>query len=129
MFFSVSTFFFWFIFYFFLTEIVFSIPFRKLTKTAIKRYSATCICFQFDKLCSLFITFVDTQETFQGSLNVVVRAIWHLHVEQCQINVEITLRMSTLKFTMLNNVKSTLSLSTLILATLDNVETMLLFST
>ena len=42
---------------------------------------------------------------------------------QRQINVETTLRTSTLEFATLNNVDSTLSISTLILTTLGNVET------
>ena len=61
----------------------------------------------FTKLCSLLATFVNTQETFQRCLNVAVRVIWHRDVGQCQINVEKTLRMSTLKRTTLSNVKST----------------------
>ena len=48
MFFSVSVFFLLYFFSFW-TEIVLSISFRRLTKTAIKRYSTTYICFQFDK--------------------------------------------------------------------------------
>ena len=83
----------------------------------------------YTKLCSLLATFVNTQETFQRGLNVVVRVIWRRDVGQCQINVETTFCMSTLKFTTLNNVKSTLSISALILTTSENVETMLLFST
>ena len=83
----------------------------------------------FAKLCSLLATFVNTQETFQRCLKVVVKVIWRRDVGNCQINVETTLYMSSLKFSTLNNVKSTLSFSALILITLDNVETMLLFST
>ena len=49
MFFIVSTFFL-FYFLFFKAEIVLSIPFRKLTKAAIKTYFAKYICFQFDQL-------------------------------------------------------------------------------
>ena len=132
MLFPVSTFF-PFYFHFFSTEIGLSIPFRKFTKAPIKRYSAKYICFidliNFRKLCSLSATFVNTQETFQRSLNVVVRVIWHRDVGKWQINFKTALCISMLKFTTLNNVKSTLSISTLMLTTLENVETMLLFST
>ena len=83
----------------------------------------------FTKLCSLLATFVNTQETFQRCFNVVVRMRWRRNDGQCQINVETTLCMSTLKFTTLNNVKSTLPISMLILTTSGNVKTMLLFST
>ena len=83
----------------------------------------------FTKLCSLLVTFVNTQETFQCGLSVVVRVIWLREVEQCQINVKTTLCMSALKFIILSNVKLRLSISTLILRTFDNVETMLLCST
>ena len=74
----------------------------------------------FTKLCSLSATFFNTQETFQRYLNVVVRVIWRRDVVQGQINVETTLSMSTLRFTMLNSIKSRLSISTLILTTLGN---------
>ena len=74
----------------------------------------------FTKLCSLLATFFNTQETFQRYLNVVVRVIWRRDVIQGQINVETTLSMSTLRFTMLNSIKSRLSISTLILTTLGN---------
>ena len=74
----------------------------------------------FTKLCSLLATFFNTQETFQRYLNVVVRVIWRRDVVQGQINVETTLSMSTLRFTMLNSIKSRLSISTLILTTLGN---------
>ena len=116
--------------------------FWKFSKVPTKRYSAKYICFQlktvfiiylliiyFSKLCSLLATFINAQEIFQRDLNLVVRVIWRGNVNQCQINVEITLFMSTLKFTSLNDVKLTLSNSTLILTTVDNVETMLSFST
>ena len=124
MFFPVFTFFL-FSFFFFL-----SIPFQKLIKAAIKRHSATCICFQFDKLYKIMFlaTFVNTQETFQRGLNVVVRVIWRRDVGEYQINAETTLCMSTLIFTTFNKVKSTFSISTLISTTLNNVERMLLFS-
>ena len=131
MFFSVSTFF-CFLFYFFKIEIALSIPFQKLRKAAIKRYSDKYIVFNlinFIKLCSLLATFVNTQETFQRGLSVVIMDIWRREVGQCQIIVETTLCMSTLKFTTLNNVQSTLSISALILTRLDNVKTMMLFST
>ena len=63
---------------------------------------------------------VNTQKTFQRCFNFVVRMVWRREVRQCQINVQTTLRMSTLKFPTLSNVESTLSISTLIWKTLDN---------
>ena len=42
----------------------------------------------FTKLCGLLATFVNTKETFQRGLNVVVRLICRRDIEQCQINVE-----------------------------------------
>ena len=66
----------------------------------------------FAELCSLLATFINTEETFQRCLNIVVRVMSRRDLGQCQINVETTLCMSKLKFTMLNNVKSTLSIST-----------------
>ena len=83
----------------------------------------------FSKLCSLLAKFVNTQETFQCGLDVVVRVTWRRDIGQCKINVETTFCMSKLKFTMLSNVISTLSISKLILTKLDNTETMLLFLT
>ena len=120
--------------FFFKLKLFYQHLFRKLTKAAIKRYSAKLNIYVFNlinftKLCSLLATIVNTQETFQRCLKVVVKVIWRRVVGNCQINVETTLYMSSLKFTTLNNVKSTLSFSALILITLDNVETMLLFST
>ena len=53
----------------------------------------------FTILRSLLATFVNTQETFQCSLNVAVRVIWRRDVGQCQSNVATTLCMSTLKST------------------------------
>ena len=82
----------------------------------------------FKKLLILFAIFVNTQETFQHCLNVVVRLIWRRDVGESQIKVETNLR-SNFKFTTLNNAKSTLSISTLILTTLDNFKMLLLFST
>ena len=73
----------------------------------------------FTKLCRLLATFFNTQKTFQGCLNVVVRVIWLCDIGQYWINVETTLCMYTLKFTTLSNVRLTLSISTLILTTLD----------
>ena len=81
------------------------------------------------KLCSLSATFFNTQQTLQRCLNVAIRVIWRRDVGQCQINIETTLKISTLRFTTLNNVESTFCVSTLILTTLENVATMLLFST
>ena len=55
-----------------------------------------------DKLgCSLLVTFVNTEETFQSDLNVDVRVMWRREVRQCQINTETALCLSTLKFTTL----------------------------
>ena len=76
----------------------------------------------FTKLHSLLATFVNTQETFQCGLNIVVRVIWRCIVRQCQINFETTLCISKMKFTKLNNVKSTLYISALILKTLYNAK-------
>ena len=112
--------FFCFIFYFFKPKLFY----WKLTELQIYVFNLI----NSTKLCSLLVTFVDTQETFQRVLNVAVRVIWRCDVAQCQINVETTLCMSKLKSTTLNNVKSTLSISTLILTTLDNIETILIFS-
>ena len=70
-----------------------------------------------------------TQQTFQRRFNVVFRLIWRRGVAQRQMNVEITLRTSTLKFKTLNKVETKLCFSTLNWTTLDNVETMLSFST
>ena len=44
------------------------------------------------------------QQTFQGRFNVAFRLIWRRDVAQGQINVETTLRTSTLKSTTFNNV-------------------------
>ena len=41
----------------------------------------------FTKLCSLLATFVNTQKTFQSSLNVSVRVIWPRDIKQYQSNV------------------------------------------
>ena len=56
-----------------------------------------------------------TQQTFQRRFNVFFLLVdMTCDVAQRQINVETTLRTSTLKFTMLNKIESTLSLLTLI---------------
>ena len=70
-----------------------------------------------------------TQQTFQRRFNVVFRLIWRRGAAQRQMNVEITLRTSTLKFKTLNKVETTLCFSTLNWTLLDKVETMLSFST
>ena len=70
-----------------------------------------------------------TQQTFQRCFNVAFWLMRRHDVRQCQINVETTLCISTLKFTTSNNVESTLCISTLTWTTLDNVETTLSFST
>ena len=62
------------------------------------------------KFCSLLATFFNIRTTFQCCLNVVVRVIWRCDVRQCQIKVETTLCMSTLKFTTFNSVELTLSI-------------------
>ena len=69
------------------------------------------------------------QKTFQHCFNLVFWLMGRRDVGQRQINVETTLRISTLKFTASSNVPSTLCISTLTWTTLDNVETTLLFST
>ena len=78
---------------------------------------------------SVLGTSIYTQKTFQRRFSVVVRLIWRRDVAQRQINVETTLRTSTLKSTTFNNVETTLCISTLNWTTLDNVETTLSFST
>ena len=69
-----------------------------------------------------------TQQAFQCCFDVGFRLIWRRDVVQRNINVETTLRTSTLDSTTLDNVKSTLSISTLIWRTLGNVETTLPFA-
>ena len=80
-----------------------------------------------------YVVFQQHSSLLRKPFNVVsalfLGVIWRRDVGQCQINVEITLFMSTLLFTTLSNVKSTLSISTFILTTLGNVEAMFLFST
>ena len=71
---------------------------------------------------------ISTQQTFQRRFNVAFRLIWRRDVAQRQINVETTLRTSTMKSTTFNNVETTLCISTLNWTTLDNVETTLSFS-
>ena len=68
-----------------------------------------------------------TQQTFQRRFNVAFRLIWRHDITQRQINVETTLRASTLKSTTFSNVETTLCISTLNWTTLDNVETTLPF--
>ena len=72
---------------------------------------------------------VISQQTFQRCFNVVFRLVRRRDVRPRQINVEPTLCILTLEFTMSNNVESMLCISTLIWTTLDNVETTLSFST
>ena len=52
-----------------------------------------------------------SQQTFQRCFNVVFWLMRRRDVGQRQINVETTLRISTLKFTTSNNVESTLCIS------------------
>ena len=59
-----------------------------------------------------------SQQIFKCCFSIVFRLIWRRDVVQRQINFETTLCTSTL-----SNVKLTLSVSTLIWTTLDNVET------
>ena len=54
-----------------------------------------------------------TQKTFQHCFNVVFWLMGRRDMGQRQINVETTLRISTLKFATSNNVESTLCISTL----------------
>ena len=74
------------------------------------------------------IILIKTQPTFQPCFDVAFWLIWHRDVGQCQINVEVTLCISKLKFTTSNNVESTLCISMLMWTTLDNVQTTLSFS-
>ena len=130
-FFSVSTFF--LLFFKLKLKFCYQYFFESLRKQQLRGILLNMYVFNlinFSKLCShLETVIISSQQTFQCCLNVVVRVIWRRDVRQCQINVETTLYIPTLKYTTLNNVESTLSISTLILTTLDNVETMLLFST
>ena len=130
-FFPVCTFFLFYLFIFFKLKLFHQYLFESLRKQQLRNILLNIYVFnliKFTKLCSLLVTFVNTQKTFQCCLNVAVRVICHRDVGQCQINVETTLYMWMLKFTPLNNIKSTLFISTLILTTLDKVETMLLLS-
>ena len=121
MFFSVST--------FFKIKIAVSIPFRKLTEAAIKRYSAKYIGFQFDKLCKTMHSFSNIRQ-YSGNLSTLLLGWYEVATSgNVKSTCVTTLCMSMLKFKSLKNIKSTLSNSTLILATLDNVETLLLNST
>ena len=132
MFFLFLLFFCILFYFFFKPKLFYQYLFESLRKQQLRGILLNICVFNFmdfTKLCSFLVTFANTQETFQCGLNVVVRVIWLRDVEQCQVNVETTLCMSTLKFITLSNVKLTLSISTLILTTLDNVETMLSCST
>ena len=60
-----------------------------------------------------WILFVAMQQTFERRFNVAFRLMWRRDVAQPQINVETTLRLSTLKFTTLSNVELMLPISTL----------------
>ena len=88
----------------------------------------TKITFAYNFIAPLTYLF-PTQQTFQRRFNVVFGLIWRRDVAQRQINVETTLRTSTLKSTTFNNVETTLCISMLNWTTLDNVETTLSFST
>ena len=55
----------------------------------------------------IFVVMVNTQQTFQRCFNVIFWLIWCSDVVQPQINVETTLRISTLEFTTWSNVEST----------------------
>ena len=116
MFFSVST--------FFKIKIAVSIPFRKLTEAAIKRYPAKYIGFQFDKLCKTMHSFSNIRQ-YSGNFSTLLLG-WYEVVTSGNLKSTCvtTLCMSMLKFKSLKNIKSTL-----ILATLGNVETLLLNST
>ena len=78
MFFSVFVFF-PFYFFSFSTEIVLSISFRKLTKTAIKRYSTTYICFQFDKPYKIMQSFSNIL-WYPGNLSMWFQRCCQSHV-------------------------------------------------
>ena len=60
-----------------------------------------------------WILFVAMQQTFERRFNVAFMLMWRRDVAQPQINVETTLRLSTLKFTTLSNVELMLPISTL----------------
>ena len=65
------------------------------------------------------------QQTFQRCFNIAFWLIQRPDMGQCQINVEKTLRISTLIWTTSDNVETTLSFSTSSFTTLVNVETTL----
>ena len=70
-----------------------------------------------------------TQQAFQRCFNVVFWLMRRRDVGQRQINVETTLRFSTLKFTTSNNIEPAFCISTLVWKTLGSVETTLSFLT
>ena len=96
-----------------------------LVKSLLSSNSFPCIeNGSIDKWWQLTFPRIDSsQQTFQRRFNVAFRLIWRRDVAQRQINVETTLRTSTLKSTTFNNVETTLCISTLNWTTLDNVET------
>ena len=119
-------------FFFFKPKLFYQYLFESLPKQQLRGILQNIYVFNlinFTRLCSLLVSFINTQETFQCGLNVVVRLIWRRNVRQSQVNVETLLCMSTLKFTTLNNVNLALPISVLILTTLDNFEKLLVFST
>ena len=118
--------------FFFKPKLFYQYLFESLPKQQLRGILQNIYVFNlinFTRLCSLLVSFINTQETFQCGLNVVVRLIWRRNVRQSQVNVETLLCMSTLKFTTLNNVNLALPISVLILTTLDNFEKLLVFST
>ena len=70
-----------------------------------------------------------SQQTIQRCFKVAFWLISRCDVGQRQINVETTLRISTLIFTTSHNVDSALCISTLMWTTLDDVKTTSPFST
>ena len=104
-----------------------TITYNQLHRTDKYSQQSSIICPAW--LCGWVFVYELTQQIFQRRFNVVFRLIWRRDVAQRQINVETTLRTSTLKSTTFNNVETTLCISTLNWTTLDNVETTLSFST
>ena len=99
--------FFWFLFEYFKPNLFYRYFFESLRKQKLRASLLNIYVFNlinFKLLCTSLATFFNTQKTFQR-FNVAVRVIWRRNVAQCQINLEIMLCMSTLKFTTPNNVR------------------------
>ena len=71
---------------------------------------------------NLLAEFIKKFLFLKQSVKMNFSLVWRHNMDQHQINVETTLSISMLEFTISSNVKSTLCISTLMWATLDNVE-------